>query len=307
MAKEELLAYIRQVRSKGYAPAQIQSVLSRAGYPADQIAEAMNASLAPTPQALPVKMGYFKRLKLALFSPRRLFEQIKGEKLGKAFGFFALTMLLFSVLLGGIFFVIYTFFLSFLSQYLPLDVATLGLFGTWGVLGIAAMCVGIFVFSLLSSFIGAALLHLFVKLFRGSGTYTATYQALAYSSAGALFGLLLMLVPVIGSLAAGIWQLVILLFGLSALHGISKKRAFFALVVETLLVGVLAFFAAQYFMFSGIQLAPSIDIFPPPAVPLVCVFTQDALEGTGGWCVDSVEPCFTTKEECDTVANPTLS
>ncbi|MBS3106144.1 YIP1 family protein [Candidatus Woesearchaeota archaeon] len=291
MAKEELLAYIRRSRAQGYAPSQISAALAKAGYSSSQIEQAIADALRPPVAARPQKIGYFRRLKLALFSPRQLFEHAKTEGIKRAFGFLVVTLLFFILIYGGLLLLAGSVLSAMLSLFLPFDISLI----SFSVLGIAlaAVFLGFVVFS----FVGAAVLHPFVKLFRGTGKYSATYAAIAYSTAPLLF---LFLLPVVG-----IWQFIVLIFGLSITHGIPKARAFFALLLEGLFIGALAFFASM----ALVPLDASLSSLGDSAQALLgetggtgadagdaeCVFD----DARGDWCIpEEADRCFRTQIEC---------
>lgn len=100
-------------------------------------------------------------------------------------------------------------------------------------LGMLAIPLGI----ILVLFFSTVLVHAMLFLLRGSrGGLAATFRAVAYSQASQIW----FLIPVLGVLVGSVWQVVALVGGLSAVHGIGRVRAFLALVLPVLLLVVLA-------------------------------------------------------------------
>jgi hypothetical protein len=86
-------------------------------------------------------------------------------------------------------------------------------------------------------YLGAALIHLLLRLFRGAGRgFDATLTAVAYAQ-----GLMLLLaVPGCGGLLAGVWSLVSLVIGLGAIQRCGSGKAAAAILAPVALVCVCA-------------------------------------------------------------------
>jgi len=99
-------------------------------------------------------------------------------------------------------------------------------------LGILLFPVGV----LLMLFFSTALIHATLFLLRGSHKgFAATFRAVAYCQAARIW----FLIPVVGVLVGSLWQLVVLVGGLSAVHGTGRVRAFLALVLPVFLLMIL--------------------------------------------------------------------
>ncbi|HLC32973.1 MAG TPA: YIP1 family protein [Candidatus Nanoarchaeia archaeon] len=110
-----------------------------------------------------------------------------------------------------------------------------------------------YVGGLLTSFVIAAIIHLWVQLFGGKADYAKTYQLYAYSRTPYL---LLSWIPVI-SFVAWIYSLVLLIIGTHQIHKISTRRAaliyiipiaFLLIVVIVLLLLLLNFASPNVLM-----------------------------------------------------------
>ena len=212
MAENELLKYIKTAVDQGYSLDKIKQALIQRGWPPRDVDEAMRAVSVAKP-----KLSYFAKLKNALFSPSLLFESVQGDGIWPAYQFVLITAiltgLLASVVLSLAWFNGLVPFLDILFVWVPLIA-----------MPVALITLLVALLSTLS-FVSAALLHVSAKLLNGEGNFTASYAAVAYSLAPVLPGVLLALIPVIGQLV-GIWQLFILISGISTLHQVSKSRAF---------------------------------------------------------------------------------
>jgi hypothetical protein len=95
-------------------------------------------------------------------------------------------------------------------------------------------------------YLGAGLVHLFLKVLRGAhGPFAVTFQVAAYvSGATSLVNLLpLSLLPVVGGTIISVWALVLNCIGLASAHQTSRARALLALLLPLVLfVGVAILF-----------------------------------------------------------------
>ncbi len=96
--------------------------------------------------------------------------------------------------------------------------------------------------AILSLFVGAAYLHLFVKLFKGKGTYKKSLEIVAFSSAASLLGL----IPILGVIAAIIFTIRAQIKGIATLHQMTSKKAAIVLltswILPTILIGIYLLF-----------------------------------------------------------------
>lgn len=193
------------------------------------------------------KLSYATKLQLALTAPEQLFAAVKKEDLWPSIQFMSVTTLLTITLSLTLFF--FMFFLSIgpvaiiiaplLATFLlvipkfPLALSIFGLF----FLVIPPLLIPFL------NFIRSAIIHLFVKFFKGTGDYTATYKVLAYSSVvmipGAAAGIMTLLSPplrMIAGILFPVWGIYIVTTGISLLHRISKTQALFAVLIPVLLL-----------------------------------------------------------------------
>ncbi len=281
VADPRIIQYIRQQMDAGFRKQQIYDALLQAGWYKEEIDQAFyevaNQAYAKEPEAappeqvsdelhpkkpLPEKPGFFWKLRNALFHPGRLFEAVKNEKgISKALGFFGiLSFIDFMIALVVLLFAPYLLqsftqnpFLQQILQYMLLS----SLSSMLDPLNLLVNYVVIFALTLL----GAAAVHLFVFVLRGSKGFYQTYKALMYATAPLILLSLifpLFLLSLIISLdytllaivsmglfvAAGFWSLYIGIKGLSKLHGISVLKAVVALVIIPFIVAIALSFVA---------------------------------------------------------------
>ena len=190
--------------------------------------------------------GFLRRFKKSMLNPSRFFDSIKPEQgieapLRFAFVLYAVVTLFFAVVLFLLSSVIMAFLVPFIGQSSAL--IALGLS--------SILVIGVFLFMIVSGFVGAGILHVFVRLLRGKGNYTESYKSVAYSQPPIIFMMILGMVPVIGIafLAVfSIFEAYVLIVGISRLHEISKKRALTTLLIPSITAIILiAIFAMPLF------------------------------------------------------------
>jgi hypothetical protein len=82
------------------------------------------------------------------------------------------------------------------------------------------------------SFISALFLHAWIKLFKGKGTYTQTYQLYIYSDTA---NLILGFLPIV-SFIAKLYGLYMLIIGTQVVHGINKRTAIIMYLVPIAII-----------------------------------------------------------------------
>lgn len=183
---------------------------------------------------MPEEMGPIEKVRTVVMSPTEFFSRIKSEEgVGKAFAYYAILSLI-SLAVGIIAF---TFNMPFLSplgslfQFFPLLSQYTTLAGMIGLI----LPVGIYIIGLIGVFIGAAFVHLFIRLLGGKGDYSMTFKAVVYSATPSL---LLGWIPYVGVIP-GIYSFYLYLKGLSMLHLISMKRVLVAIFVIPIVIVLL--------------------------------------------------------------------
>lgn len=233
MANQAVINYIKQTLNQGFSLADITKALLQAGHPQTEIDEAMN--FVQKPQLPPSLPNYFSCVKLALFMPETLFEELHDTSVQKS-----MIYLLITGLLAGILFAV-LFPIFKLLGLVPQPPPELEGF----LLYLIILGAGLLVFTLgglIISFVFAGIYHLFAQLFYGKGEFKETYAVVAYSLTVFLPSALLNVIPYIGRIAVIIWQIVILFYGFLLLHKMPKQTAlittfsFYLLLLVTLVI-----------------------------------------------------------------------
>jgi hypothetical protein len=176
----------------------------------------------PAPFADRERRGFFAALfetwKLACTEPQRFFANVRVDQLGPAILFAVLTGSIGLVAAGGYDWLMGPSFMNAMRQAQQTaggadgrQVFELLMSGTFTVIRIVSAPLLI----LLALYVGAGIVHLGMMMLGGAaGGFKATLTVVAYSFAPWILGA----VPFCGSLAGMIWQLVILIIGLAAVH-----------------------------------------------------------------------------------------
>lgn len=207
------------------------------------------------------KLGVFSKLGKAFAHPVELFEKTKREGVFSSLKYlwfislvpFILGALVIFLFLGALINLLMGFLVTSGVPAMTIGVITFDFSLVESLLIILGWGVCLFVIFPIMMFVSAGIMHLFMKLFKGSGGYGGTFRSFVYSSTPSV---ILMVVPIVNGIA-GIWTFVLNLFGLSINHEFSKLRAFLALLVGVLVVSIIV----------GIILVYVISLFVP-AIPI---------------------------------------
>lgn len=183
-------------------------------------------------------MNYVQNIKNAMTKPDDFFgndiKKIKG--LSSSFKLFAVLTLFFYAMsaLALIFigFVLTNVFGSdMLSSFFPSELIEMPISYVMG-LGLV--------------FVGAGLIHLWVKLFGGKANYEKTFQVMIYSYAPYY---MLGWIPFV-NFVISIYSLILLIIGVSHVHKISKLKSTLIFVIPTVLIfAIIIFLAAMLFLY----------------------------------------------------------
>lgn len=213
--------YVSEGLRKGYSQEELTRILLQKGYSKREIDPLFGGSGKDNMSGTSKKdIGFFERLPYIIGHPNLFFENVKDQTIGKSLGLFAFAvgiMAALSMLIG-----------MFFSTVLR----TGGIFG--GVGAVYGIMIG--VIALVGIFIYAGLTHAFVKMFGGTGSYTDTFNALAYSAAPST---IVSWIPFVGFLAA-IYAIILSIFGISEYHQLSKGKAFGALILTAIIFSIVA-------------------------------------------------------------------
>jgi hypothetical protein len=157
------------------------------------------------------EMNLTEKIKKVILSPSEFFERIKVEKgVGEAFKYLAILSLV-NLVVGVVSFMLSIPSLSPLSNFSAfLSFPSAPVISVLGIVIPVAVYVG----SLALSFVEAGFVHLFVKLFKGRGDYSATYKAIVYAGTPSI---LLGWIPFVGIIFY-MYSFYLFLKGISKLH-----------------------------------------------------------------------------------------
>ena len=116
---------------------------------------------------------------------------------------------------------------------------------------------GVFAFSLvggvISLFIGAAITHIFILFFDGTGGYLETVRAACYS----MIPTLVIGWTIVGAFVTPYWGMGIQVFALHDFHGISKLQAVLAVFIPVVIFVVLYYLFIIAMVFSSMIFIPA--------------------------------------------------
>lgn len=185
-------------------------------------------------------MQFLEKVKNVLMTPSDFFKEVVKETgITEAFKY----LLVIGLISLAINFVVSSIIGIALSALNPI-------FAMFGVVTYFLL-IGAFIVIIFAPFIGAAILHLFIKLFGGTSDYSATYKTVVYSSTPSmLFGW----IPFINYVMY-IYNFYLLWRGTSIMHKMSMGRAFLALliliIIPVLLIAIAFLYAIGLFSMSS--------------------------------------------------------
>jgi hypothetical protein len=194
--------------------------------------------------------GLINKITDVLTNPETFFENIKKETGVKSAFVYLVILSLFSTILG--------FIIGQLFEGYSYDLIS-KLFGTaipqpqYTTLILISLTFLAYGWGLLSSFITAGILHVWILIFRGKETYSKTYQLFVYSSTP---GFIIGWIPFISYLA-WIYSMILLIIGTQKMHGISKTKSILMYVIPTVLM-ILFFLVIFIFLTAVIKANPTI-------------------------------------------------
>jgi hypothetical protein len=208
----------------------------------DELAPETAAEAASAVPALPAAEGipWERRAEIGFFPG--LFETIRAVLLepSKAFSAMPITgglgaPLFFFVLVGSIGGLAGFVYQAVLNSINPStsaqDQAMMALLGSTAVIGGSIMIMPVLLAAV--AFVTAALIHLALMVLGGANRpFEATFRVVSYSGGSTA---VLQLLPVCGAFAATIWNFVIMVIGISAVHKIGTGRAAVAVLLPTLI------------------------------------------------------------------------
>jgi len=185
-------------------------------------------------------MDYFGLMKGFLLSPVETFRSVKETDLGDSLVYYLILLVINAILsaIVGIAMVsaVWATF-SGLSESLGLPLPAVAGFG------VVVFAIVMIIVQFIFAFIIAAWLHLFVYLLGGRKGYLQTLKSVTFGSTPAM---LLGWIPFIGFLA-GIWTIVLEIFGIRELQEMATGKAVLAVLIAFLVIVVIIIAIAALF------------------------------------------------------------
>ncbi len=172
-----------------------------------------------------------------LFRPSEFFSNLREEDVKNSFIYFA-AMSLFYVVMRGIISGIFHSFNFSMMKYMSLGSSSISIL----IFEYIAMVV--------FGFVSALLLHVWILIFGGKGSYVNTYQIYAYGSTPSL---LLAWIPIV-NMVVWIYSLYVYIVGTEKLHKVSRTRALW-IYITPLLIILLLLLAVFWFLLTSGKLA----------------------------------------------------
>ena len=228
----ELSDFISKAMERGYAKEEFFQILLQKGYTKSEIYSAFQ-DIENNKSSNEVKessISYWEKLKLLFSRPSSFFEIVREPDIKKS------VLLIISVL-AAVFLLSFGINIIFSSIFHTNRIVSLNsLFSlSYGLSGLFSIIFYFIYF--ISTFIYSGISHLVIKGFKGTGKYTDTFNACAYSF---IPFLIFTLVPIIGYLSF-IYSIILMTLGFSNYHKISKGKSALAALVPIILLFALLF------------------------------------------------------------------
>lgn len=211
--------FVKESVDKGYSRDEIYKQLEGKGYSKGEIAAAF-VSLKQGDQITGSDdVPFGEKLKLIFGNPAGFFKRVREKSIWKSLGLFVLVQ----VLLLMIGFFLQLFFMSLVGGGLMGSIAS----SVFALVFLGIAIVGLFAYSGIS--------HLIARGLGGQGSFTDTFNAVAYSSIPAMiFGIIPLVIYI-----SWIYAVILIAFGISEYHKISKGKAAVPAIVPPLALIVL--------------------------------------------------------------------
>ena len=237
---------VKEARDKGLIDKDIEKSLLNKGYGKNEIDSAFGRSVVKKPiknlpqSILEKRQGtseltrpFMQKLKLLFSSPKEFFEKIHEKGIGKAVGAYFMVAGIMSLIFIGI----YSIFLLGFNNF--------GSFSFYNLISIIYVLF-IYLFLFGAMFLVAGIVHLTAKLFKGTGSYSDSFNLSIYSFIPAM---ILILIPIVGFLSL-IYTLILTTFGVMKYHGLTGGKAFTAAFAPIILIVVFVFLFILYLLYA---------------------------------------------------------
>ncbi|VVB78062.1 Yip1 domain protein [uncultured archaeon] len=226
-----LKEFVATAKERGLSKSEIISGLKEKGYSDKDIQEAFGYSQEKSKIKYSDEVKNFEKIKMLFFEPNGFFKKVREKTIINSLVTYVIISLIvaaisfgFRSILGGIVGGIF-------SSYL--------IGGQGVILSLILPILGI-----VSTFIYAGAAHIVIIILKGEGNFIDSYNAVTYSFVA---GIILSIIPIVGFLGY-IYSVVLMVFGLSEYHKISKGKAVAAAITPIIFVIVLLIILIFYFL-----------------------------------------------------------
>lgn len=205
------------------------------------------------------QMGFFKAfwesLKLSMLEPSRFFDSVPAQGGYTSPLIFGMICISLGIFFSTLYQLLFQGFGAFLQYLVDLPMREVVMSAGFSMIVGVGVLIASPISSLVNLFLCSGIYHLFLLLLgSGKNRYEATFRAYAYAQGPQL----LQVIPLLGSLAAIVWQYVILVIGFKKLHQASTGQALGAALLPLLLICGLTFLAVIVILFLVVLLAMAV-------------------------------------------------
>lgn len=234
--------YVSEALKRGYSKQEVTQILIDKGYTQREISLAFG-NLDKNKNEIEIRDSqttYINRIGQIFSSPTKFFSENRESSIKNSSLLFLTTGLCISVLSLGVGYL----FSALLGSSIPFGFGSYFYRGIFG----AAVWYSVILFGVMlgGTFVYSGIVHLALKVMKGEGRFTDTYNACTYSLIPTV---IISLLPVIGFLSF-IYAIVLATIGLSEYHQVSKVKAAISAIIPIIVVVALFTMIIFYFLLS---------------------------------------------------------
>ncbi len=229
----DLKEYVDTALQRGLSKEEIQNALKQKGYSSKEINFAFGID-PKADQIIDEEYSYVKKVTLLFSDPAGFFKKVQEPSLKNSF----LLLLTVTALVAAIGIAMQMARFGTMDNTFGGGASFIGIYSSLGII--------LYVLSLGGTFLYAAFSYGLLKAMKGSGNYVSTYNVVAYSTVP---GVIFSIIPLIGLLGS-IYSIILMVFGFSEYHKISKGKASVAAIVPSAVIFILVLGLAALLLFS---------------------------------------------------------
>jgi len=193
-------------------------------------------------------MNFIKRIKSILFQPNDCWKEISKEKGITNTIKYLLLLLPISALL---YYIISLISLNFVKPEQINEITKItNTFGLSIQITLLIITIVLFLIFFIITFFNSALIHIFIKMFKGKGNFADTYKSFSYGSTPQF---ILMGIPYINQVSS-LYMIYLQILGLSKLHKLNPWKAAGAIILSYILLLLIIFVPIFIFIMSKVPI-----------------------------------------------------